>query len=281
MSLQAWGLLFGFVILPALCIGLEKLWPQQRHYRTLRAGLGGDVLWYLAQSLVSRLLAPWVVFAAVLPVFLLAGLPLENYWAGFGPLGALPFAAQLALVFVLGDFLSYWQHRLFHTRRAWPVHAVHHSSRELDWLSSTRFHPLNEVGAQLIFVAPLIAIGLSPLAFVWLAPFTATYAVLLHANVRWHYGPLRHVIASPTFHRWHHSRAAAAQHKNFAGFLPLWDLLFGTYYHPRGAYPEDFGIEDPVPEGFWRQLAYPFRAAGGDPAAASTAEPARPATAAD
>jgi sterol desaturase/sphingolipid hydroxylase (fatty acid hydroxylase superfamily) len=39
------------------------------------------------------------------------------------------------------------------------------------------------------------------------------------------------VIASPR-HRWHHTGEAEARDKNFAGLLPLWDILFGTYYMP-------------------------------------------------
>jgi sterol desaturase/sphingolipid hydroxylase (fatty acid hydroxylase superfamily) len=36
-------------------------------------------------------------------------------------------------------------------------------------------------------------------------PFLTLYAILLHANVGWTFGPLRDVIASPVFHRWHHT----------------------------------------------------------------------------
>jgi sterol desaturase/sphingolipid hydroxylase (fatty acid hydroxylase superfamily) len=39
----------------------------------------------------------------------------------------------------------------------------------------------------------------------------------------------RSVIASPRFHRWHHTGEAEARDKNFAGLLPLCDILFGTY----------------------------------------------------
>lgn len=273
MSTEVFALVFGFVLLPAFCVGLERLWPQLKDYRTIRSGLVSDVVWYFFQTFVSRFVAPWIVFFAVWPVFLIWKLPLGNYWAGFGPLSQFPFLAQVVLVFVVGDFLSYWQHRLFHMKFGWPIHAVHHSSENLDWLSSTRFHPLNEIGAQLIYVTPLIAVGLSPMAFVVLAPFTATYAVLLHANVNWQFGPLRHVIASPTFHRWHHTQSGEAQNKNFAGFLPIWDLLFGTFYHPCDKVPEVFGVKEAVPAGFWGQLLYPLRrdqAAGNQVSVAGT-----------
>jgi sterol desaturase/sphingolipid hydroxylase (fatty acid hydroxylase superfamily) len=88
---------------------------------------------------------------------------------------------QLPIVFVLADFLSYWQHRFFHRAALWPIHAAHHSSREVDWLSSGRFHPLNEIGAQLLYVAPLLALGFHPFTFLVLVPYTAWYVVELRA----------------------------------------------------------------------------------------------------
>ena len=135
---------------------------------------------------------------------------------------------------------------------------MHHSSEDLDWLSSTRFHPLNEIGAQLVFVTPLLLCGFSPLAFVVQVPVTASYAVFLHANVDWSFGPLRYVLASPVFHRWHHTTSGEGRDRNFSGFLPVWDLVFGTFFMPAGRAPESFGVEDRVPEGFLKQLAHPL-----------------------
>jgi Fatty acid hydroxylase superfamily len=64
------------------------------------------------------------------------------------------------------------------------------------------------------------------------APPITLFAILFHANVDWDWGPPRSVIAAPRFHRWHHTGEAEARDKNFAGLLPLWDILFGTYYMP-------------------------------------------------
>jgi sterol desaturase/sphingolipid hydroxylase (fatty acid hydroxylase superfamily) len=66
------------------------------------------------------------------------------------------------------------------------------------------------------------------------------------------------VIATPVFHRWHHSRETEALDKNFAGLLPIWDILFGTYYMPRDRWPENFGIHEPMPGGFLAQIWEPF-----------------------
>jgi sterol desaturase/sphingolipid hydroxylase (fatty acid hydroxylase superfamily) len=38
----------------------------------------------------------------------------------------------------------------------------------------------------------------------------------------------------------------------------VWDVLFGTFYLPKDRAATAFGIDDPVPEGFLKQLAYPL-----------------------
>ena len=91
------------------------------------------------------------------------------------------------------------------------------------------------------------------------AAVTTLYAIALHANLKWTYGPLRYVVASPAFHRWHHTCAEEGRDKNFAGFLPVWDLLFGTFFMPKGRQPAMFGVAEPVPGGLLGQLVYPFR----------------------
>jgi sterol desaturase/sphingolipid hydroxylase (fatty acid hydroxylase superfamily) len=64
----------------------------------------------------------------------------------------------------------------------------------------------------------------------------------------------------PRFHRWHHTDESEARDKNFAGLLPLWDILFGTYYMPRDRRPASYGTATPVPTGLLGQLIFPFRA---------------------
>lgn len=258
MSSQAALIVFGFVALPIFCVACERLWPSVTGKAVIRRGFASDVVWYFVQTYVSRAIAPWTVYFVLLALLPTAQTRTEAYFAGFGPIAQLSLWWQVPIVFVVADFLSYWQHRLFHWRALWPIHAVHHSSEDLDWLSSTRFHPLNEIGAQLVYATPLLLLGFSPIAFLVQVPFTASYAVFLHANVRWSFGPFRYVVASPLFHRWHHTASPEARERNFSGFLPVWDVLFGTFHMPVGSGPDSFGVDEPVPDGFLKQLAYPL-----------------------
>ena len=81
----------------------------------------------------------------------------------------------------------------------------------------------------------------------------------MHANLNWSFGPFKYVLASPVFHRWHHTDMERGGMKNFAATFPALDLIFGTFYMPKNAMPDNFGVEDKsFPKGFAGQLIYPF-----------------------
>jgi sterol desaturase/sphingolipid hydroxylase (fatty acid hydroxylase superfamily) len=67
------------------------------------------------------------------------------------------------------------------------------------------------------------------------------------------------LIATPQFHHWHHSADLEAYNKNYAGELPLLDMVFGTYHLPKDRLPKTYGVLEMVPTGYFGQLWYPFR----------------------
>jgi sterol desaturase/sphingolipid hydroxylase (fatty acid hydroxylase superfamily) len=181
------------------------------------------------------------------------------YDNGHGPLAALPLPVQMVIFLVGEDIILYWAHRLFHGQRMWRYHAVHHSSEELDWISAARFHPvelfLRGVSADVI----MLLIGISPNVLVVLGPLTIAHSAFVHANLNWTLGPFKYVIATPVFHRWHHTAADRGGEKNFASTFPILDILFGTFYMPKGELPDRYGIGEPeYPASFPAQLVHPF-----------------------
>jgi sterol desaturase/sphingolipid hydroxylase (fatty acid hydroxylase superfamily) len=78
--------------------------------------------------------------------------------------------------------------------------------------------------------------------------------VFVHSNVRVPAGPLRFVIATPRFHHRHHQRGGPVA--NFASFLPLIDVLCGSY---SGAASQRFGLERELPDSFVGLLLAPLR----------------------
>lgn len=182
----------------------------------------------------------------------------EQYFAtGVPALRALPMWAQAILVLLITDFYMYWVHRLFHRGRLWRFHAVHHAPTRVDWLTCVRFHPVNVAAYATMANVLTIMMGFSPAVLVFLGPFNVIWSGLVHANLNWDFGPFRYVLASPVFHRWHHSDVV--MDKNFAATFPVLDLLFGTFYMPKGELPLTTGTpHDPVPDTLWGQLIYPF-----------------------
>ena len=255
------GVLFGFVVLLLAFRALQLLRPRDKRMPLLRRGFWTDLAYWAFTPLVTKAVTRAVVIIAIVPVALLAYGKVDKdlLLHGFGPAARLPLWLQAVLILVLGDFIGYWMHRWFHGERLWRFHAVHHSSVDLDWLSAVRLHPVNDALMRVAGAVPLLALGLAPVALAGGAPVLTLMAILVHANLDWDWGPLRAVVASPRFHRWHHTDEASARDKNFAGLLPLWDILFGTYYMPKDRLPQQFGTESPVPPGLLGQLLFPFR----------------------
>ena len=84
-----------------------------------------------------------------------------------------------------------------------------------------------------------------------------------HANINLKFDkPLRYVLASPHYHRWHHAGEKHAYNKNYCAMFSLIDLMFGTYYHPERL-PKGYGLEPleqkDYPDGLLGWLAYPFK----------------------
>jgi len=253
------SLLLGLAILSLAMIPLESRWPGVPSQRRFRRGWLLDLVYWFFTALITKPISRIAVVIVLFPVLLLTGAgSFENLLQGFGPLGRQPRLDQAVQMIILIDFIGYWLHRGFHGRRLWPFHAIHHSSIDLDWLSAARVHPVNDTVNKAVQAGLVVALGYSPLLLGGALPFFTFYAILQHANVSWDFGPLRKIFASPRFHRWHHTSAEEGRDKNFAGLLPVWDILFGTYYMP-AKQPTEFGVPDAVPERMVGQMVWPFR----------------------
>ena len=163
----------------------------------------------------------------------------------------------------LGDFVSYWRHRVEHTRWFWPAHVIHHSDTDMTWLTLSRFHPINRVTTAVIDTFALALLGFPTWALVANNLVRHYYGEFIHADLPWMYGRLRTVFVSPVMHRWHHARDVTGTGSNFATVFSVFDRAFGTYYVP-GLCNVPLGVTDdqyPGP-GVLRHLLHPFAAWG-------------------
>ena len=179
---------------------------------------------------------------------------------------ALPFWVAGRGLSAGSDFMLYWIHRIFHGAHALALSTpIHHSAEEVDWTTAYRFHPVNLwLGTFLVDVSCSM-LGVSPAVLLFLVPFQTTIALFVHANLNWTLGPLKYVVATPVFHRWHHTRPDEGGNSNFASMFALWDVLFGTFYMPPRALPDATAstIRE-FPARLIEQSIYPFRD-GGEP----------------
>ena len=85
----------------------------------------------------------------------------------------------------------------------------------------------------------------------------ARYVAYVLWLIGYSYNTIGNVLASPHFHRWHHSSAPEARDRNFAGQLAILDRVFGTLYMPESK-PAGYGIGQVLPSNWFGQLVYPF-----------------------
>ena len=146
----------------------------------------------------------------------------ESFFAhGAGPLSALPFWGQVGAYLILSDLMMYGTHRAFHSAALWRYHAVHHAPEHLEWTSANRFHPVNVALHGVLADCVLLLLGIAPEVLVHLVPVSVGMSALVHANLDWTFGPFRYVLASPVFHRWHHTDVGRGGARNFAPTFPL------------------------------------------------------------
>lgn len=222
-------------------------------------GLATDITYQLLVPIIGRY--GRIGFTVFFTVYLLhidtADGIVKFFDHGHGPLSRMPFWSQFFLYLFASEFCLYWIHRAFHGASLWRYHAVHHASKDVEWISAARFHPVNLLlGTIAVDVAALMA-GITPDIFLILGPFNVVSSAFVHANLDWTLGPFKYLIASPVFHRWHHTLEHG--NSNFAGTFSLFDWMFGTFYMPEGELPQHYGIEDEhMPEDFGMQVLYPI-----------------------
>ena len=241
------------LLLAVLFVPMERLFPQWPKQGTFRPGWTIDTLYFFS----SHLLVQMSTFLTLTPAHTLF------QWAARPEIqlaiARQPLLLQLAEVVIVADLTEYFVHRLFHRIPwLWRFHAVHHSSRAMDWLAGSRLHIVDIVVTRGLTFVPLHALGFAPPAVYAYLVFVSFHAVFIHANVRFRFGVLEDLVVVPRFHHWHH--ATAPVDKNFAVHLPWIDRLFGTHHCPP-EWPAEYGIEgDPVPEGYLAQWSYPLAA---------------------
>jgi sterol desaturase/sphingolipid hydroxylase (fatty acid hydroxylase superfamily) len=243
---------FGIVALAAVFIPLERLvalHPQ----RVLRRMWKTDLVHLLVNNILSTV---GLVILVAAPVVLAR----EMFGTGVAhAVSTQPFVLQFVEALLLTETIGYWYHRASHQIPfLWRFHKVHHSIEEMDWLASGRLHPLDQIFGRACLVLPLFVLGFGRATFGAYLFLATLWAIFVHSNVRLTFGPLRWIVITPNYHHWHHTNDPDAINHNFAGQLPLLDVIFGTCHQPLHQWPASYGIDEQIPETYLGQLAWPF-----------------------
>lgn len=254
-------LLLSLIAMALLFVPLELFLPERREQTKFHPEWKTDMAYFVFSHLFVQVLA------------VMSQQPVRTFFSGFyflwgyhllglqAAIASLPYLAQVFLAVLVADLFQYTVHRLFHSvGYLWRFHAVHHSTRVMDWLAGSRLHLVDVLVTRMAVFLPLFALGFSMEVLYAYVSIVATHAVLNHTNTRLPFGPLEYLIVTPRIHHWHHSTDPAAHNKNYAVHFPWIDRLLGTYHAPAGRWPEAVGLDDArFPLGFLRQLTYPFR----------------------
>jgi sterol desaturase/sphingolipid hydroxylase (fatty acid hydroxylase superfamily) len=255
-------LLVWLVLLTGIFVPLDG-WFALRPAKVFRPEWRNDLFYYFLNAIVPMLIMSVpLAFAAWLGHRLIPG----SMTAAFAQ---LPVVLRIFIALAVAEVGLYWGHRWSHEiPLLWRFHAIHHSPAHVDWLVNSRGHPVDFIFNRFCGLLPLFLLGLAaPLngaaasTTILVMLLGPTWGFFIHANVRWRFGHLEWLIASPAFHHWHHTNDDPASiNKNYAPMFPWIDRLFGTLHLPRGQQPAIYGTDTPVAHGLAGQLLDPFMA---------------------
>jgi sterol desaturase/sphingolipid hydroxylase (fatty acid hydroxylase superfamily) len=230
-------------------LAVRKLSPLRPEWRT------DLVYFFVSHVLVQFILI--VVTASTTTVAAFAVFPALKAW-----IQALPVWAQFLMAVFLADLFQAGLHRIYHkVPFFWRFHAVHHSSRNMDWLAGSRVHLVEILLTRSAVLLPLVVLGLSQPAVNAYVILVGVQAVLAHANLNLNFGWLEYILVTPRYHHWHHARHVDYMDVNYAIHLPLVDMLMGTFKRPpAGEWPQEYGVMklETVPRGIWAQTLMPL-----------------------
>jgi sterol desaturase/sphingolipid hydroxylase (fatty acid hydroxylase superfamily) len=232
---------------------IEVLWPAYPKQNVFRDEWLLDVAYFLSTHLPIQITS----FLILLPAT-----QLTTYLAIPGlvdAMGRLPWLVQFFLAVLVADLSEYFIHRAFHTVPfLWRFHAIHHSSKALDWIAGSRSHIVDDLVVRGFMLIPMMFVFPHDMIVAYLF-FVTLHATWTHCN----FGPtlkwLEPFLILPRYHHWHHTSQREAIDKNFAIHFPWVDRIFGTYYFPEDKWPDTYGLHnEKIPAGFWGQAFYPF-----------------------
>lgn len=244
------------VIVGAVMVaGLEWTDPHRQQWRAEKQEWVQDAIFMaLIQGVFPKLVAVAVLFS-LSQAFHAQDLIVQGWWPTHWPV-----PLQVLVMMVAADGMRYWLHRWSHEwEPLWRFHAVHHSPHKLYWLNVGRFHPIDKGLQVCLDTVPFLLLGVGEEV---LGLYVVCYAIngfFQHCNIDLRLGILNYLISGPELHRWHHSMVKHESNHNYGNNFIIWDLVFGTWYWPKGRGVEELGLVNRgYPLTFFEEMTTPL-----------------------
>lgn len=210
ISLVILGLYLSLMILEA--VFPARPLPPVRFWKT--KGLAAFAVFFYLSSYLPLFIDPYLEAYRLLDL------------TGLGALGGGLLGIAL---YELGVYV--WHRALHRFDFLWRTfHQMHHSAERLDTYGAFFFSPMDMIGWTVLgSVCFALLVGLSPQAITVVLLVTTFFGMFQHANIktpRW----VGYFLQRPESHTIHHAKGI---HKHNYSDLPIFDILFGTFYNPK------------------------------------------------
>ena len=171
--------------------------------------------------------------------------------------GSLPPALRFLLAVMVFDAVAFAVHMGLHRSDAlWRVHKVHHSSRRLDALATTRTHAFELLIRNVPAQMALFALGYPAEVVASVVLVYGSFAVFGHSNLRLNLYRIEWLFVTPRIHRLHH--VPSTTQRNFATVFTVWDRVAGRLVRADTGPDEVLGIPGEI-ESFPQRFGPAFR----------------------
>jgi len=162
-------------LMALIYVPLERIWPQYPQQGTFRKEWTLDVVYFMSTHLPIQVLSFLVLLPATQAVKYL-GVPVLQHL-----IARMPWLLQFFLAVVVADLAEYFIHLALHkVPFLWRFHAIHHSSKAMDWSRVTLPLCRRHTCTRIILV-PLM-LGFSQSIIVAYLIFVTIHATWSHCN---------------------------------------------------------------------------------------------------
>ena len=155
---------------------IEVLWPAYPKQSVFRPEWLLDVVYFLSTHLPIRITTFLILLPATQLTHVLGNEGLQQ------AMGSLPWLVQFFLAVLVADLAEYWIHRALHeVPWLWRFHAIHHSSKALDWIAGSRAHIVDDLIIRGLMLIPMMFIFSQSIITAYLL-FVTIHATWAHTN---------------------------------------------------------------------------------------------------